>query len=154
VVDLNSSDLELVVDAGGNQTVALRFTNIAIPATATITNAYVQFEADEVTTASCTLTLTGKRVANSTPFATTPFSLSSRARTTSSVTWAPAPWPTAQVAGVDQRTPNLAPIVSEILSQPGWASGNALTLLVNGVGKRTAEAANGTRAPVLVIEYQ
>jgi hypothetical protein len=42
-----SSDLELVNDGSVTQTVGLRFAGHAIPAGATITNAYIQFAADE-----------------------------------------------------------------------------------------------------------
>ena len=41
-MSLGSSDLELVFDSGGNQTVGMRFNAITIPFGATITNAYIQ----------------------------------------------------------------------------------------------------------------
>ena len=67
----------------------------------------------------------------------------------------PAAWPSVGARGADQRTPNLAPVVQEIVARPGWVSGNALVLVVTGTGTRTAEAFEGgaARAPVLHIEY-
>jgi hypothetical protein len=46
-------------------------------------------------------------------------------------------------------------VVQEIVSRPGWVSGNALALLVTGTGERTAESLDGgaLRAPVLHIAY-
>ena len=49
-VALGSSDLELVFDKGGNQTVGMRFRGINVPQGATITKAYIQFQVDEKST--------------------------------------------------------------------------------------------------------
>ena len=46
-VSITSSDLELVFDSS-NQTVGMRFQNVAIPQGAGIVNAYIQFQANEV----------------------------------------------------------------------------------------------------------
>jgi hypothetical protein len=43
---LTSSDLELVYD-GGDQTVGMRFTGVAIPQGTSISDAHVQFQVDE-----------------------------------------------------------------------------------------------------------
>jgi hypothetical protein len=55
--------------------------------------------------------------------------------------------------GADQRTPNLAPVLQEVVDRPGWTSGQAVVLVVSGSGTRVAEAFDGTFAPVLHIEY-
>jgi hypothetical protein len=39
-----------------------------------------------------------------------------------------------------QRTPNLAGLLQEIVSRPGWASGNAIAIIISGTGHRTAES--------------
>ena len=46
-------------------------------------------------------------------------------------------------------------VIQEIVSQPGWASGNALALIVTGTGERVAESRDGAPegAPLLHIEY-
>jgi hypothetical protein len=58
-------------------------------------------------------------------------------------------------AGPDQQTPDLAPVVQEIVSRQGWSAGNALVLIVTGSGKRVAESYNGVAAaaPLLHVEY-
>jgi fibronectin type 3 domain-containing protein len=153
-VDLSSSDLELVTD-GTAQTVGMRFTGVAVPAGATISNAYVQFQVDETPSAATNLTVAGQAVDNPPAFTTAVRNVSSRPRTTAAVGWTPAAWPTIGARGPDQRTPNLASVVQEIVSRQGWAGGNALALIVTGSGRRTAEAfeSGAGLAPVLHIEY-
>ena len=55
----------------------------------------------------------------------------------------------------DQRTPNLAAVLQEVVGSQDWVSGNALALLVTGDGTRVAESFDGgaAKAPVLHIEY-
>jgi hypothetical protein len=67
---------------------------------------------------------------------------------------APA-WTAGSVAAA-QRTPDLAWVVQEVVDRPGWASGNALALLVTGRGHRTAVAYEGgaARAAVLHVDYR
>jgi PKD repeat protein len=152
-VTLTSSDLELVYDSS-NQTVGIRFTNVTVPKNATITGAYVQFEVDEATTGATSLTVAGQAADDPVTFVNTQKrNISSRPRTAASVGWLPPPWQTVQVAGKDQRTPDLSAIVQEIVDRAGWASGNAMVIVVTGTGVRTAESFNGTRAPVLQITY-
>lgn len=45
-------------------------------------------------------------------------------------------------------------IVREIVARPGWSAGNALVVIITGTGKRTAEAFDGTFAPVLHVTYR
>jgi hypothetical protein len=39
-----------------------------------------------------------------------------------------------------QRTPNLAALVQDVVTRPGWTSGNALAFIINGTGHRTSES--------------
>lgn len=57
------------------------------------------------------------------------------------------------VAGPAQRTSDLAAVVGEVVNRPGWASGNALALLITGTADRTAESLEGGTDPVLHIEW-
>ena len=155
----NSSDLELVYDSynsQGNQVVGMRFTGITIPAGAEIIHAYLQFTVDAISTSPTNLMIFGELSTNSQSFSTAPFNVSSRQTTTAQVSWENIPvWSTVGVSGVDQRTPNLSPIFSEITHQQGWASGNPISIIVKGTGKREAVAFDGSSqsAPILVVEY-
>jgi hypothetical protein len=153
-VDLTSSDLELVLD-GSNQTVGLRFNGLTIPPGATITQAYVQFQVDETGSTATSLTIQGQAADQAAAFTSAANNISSRPRTNAAVPWSPPAWTTAGAAGPDQRTPNLAAVVQEIVARPGWSSGNSLVILITGSGRRTAEAFNGApaAAPLLHIEY-
>ena len=152
---VQNPDLDLLVDSGGAQAlVAVRFPSLNIPQGAVIISAWVQFLADESQSEATTLTIQGEDTNTSVPFSATTDNISSRARTSASVPWSPAAW-SAGEAGLNQRTPNLAAIIQEIVSRPAWAPGSALTLLFSGSGKRTAEAFEGSNAgaPLLHIEY-
>jgi len=142
-ISLNSSDLELVFDAGGNQTVGMRFTEIDVPAGATILDASVQFQADETNTDATALTIHGEAADNPSAFTTASSGISSRPTTAVSTSWTPPPWDTIGAAGADQRTPDISAVIQEIVDRPGWASGNALALIVTGTGERVAESYNG-----------
>jgi hypothetical protein len=154
-VSLTSSDLELVTDGTTVQTVGVRFTGVGVPRGATIVRAYVQFETDEVSTGATSLTIRGQAADNPATFTTASNNISSRPRTTASVGWVPPSWPTLQAEGPDQRTPELAAVVQEIVNRPGWASGNAMAFIITGTGRRTAEAIeDGNQAPLLHVEYR
>lgn len=150
---LFSTDLELVYDGGADQLVGLRFTGIGIPAGATITNAYIQFQTDEVSTGSTSLSIRGQAADNPSTFAFSSGDISARPLTAASVAWTPAGWGSVGEAGPDQRTPDLSPILSELLARPGWTAGNAMALIVSGTGERVAESFDGSSPPVLHIEF-
>jgi hypothetical protein len=152
-VYLNSSDLELVFD-GSNQTVGLRFTNVALPKGATITTAYVQFQADESQLELTNLVVQGQAADNAATFTTASLNVSSRPRTTASVAWAPPAWNTVGEAGPNQRTPELKSVIQEIVDRSGWASGNALGILITGTGHRTAEAYEGLPAGAALLHVE
>jgi len=153
-VSLTSSDLELTTDGTKVQTVGLRFTNITVPPGAAITAAWVQFQVDEVSTGATSLRIFGQRDPNPGTFLATSRNLSSRARTDAFVDWVPPSWPTVDLGGADQRTPGLSAIVQEIVGLSGWASGNALALVITGTGRRTAEAFEGSGGSTLHVEYR
>ena len=153
-MSLTSSDLELVYD-GSNQRVGMRFTSVAVPRGATITRAYLQFEADETQSELTNLAIQGQAADNAAVFGSASGNISTRPRTVASVAWSPPAWGLVSEAGPNQRTPELATVVQEIVNRTGWASGNALALIITGTGHRTARAYEGkpTATPLLHIEY-
>ncbi|WP_372882585.1 DUF5011 domain-containing protein, partial [Psychromonas sp.] len=153
---LTSSDLELVLDSNAMQTIGVRFTGLSIPENAFITNAYIQFQADEIDTLSdIQLNIVAHSTSNAPGFTTTNYDMSSRTKTNASVSWAPAAWSTIGEAGEAQRTPDLSAIVQEVVSETGWSSGNAMAFIFTGSGRRVAEAYEGDQAgaPLLHVEY-
>ncbi len=148
----NSSDMELVYD-GHDQIVGLRFLNVSIPPTATITEAYIEFETDDTYNRNpCNLLIHGQAHNNAPAFSTSPRNISDRTPTNSSVTWSPPDW---NQKDEKHRTPNLAAIIQEIIKIPGWNSGNAMVFVIVGEGRRSAESfeEEPANAALLHIEY-
>ncbi len=154
-VSLDSSDLELVFDTQ-NQTVGIRFNGVAIPQGTNIFSAHVQFQVDEVSTGSTTLTIKGEATTNADTFEDEKSNISDRSTTAASVQWIPPSWTVTGEAGADQQTSDITAIIQEIVNQPGWTSGNSLALIITGTGQRIAESYDGDPdgAPLLRILYR
>lgn len=145
-VDWNSSDIEMTTEGGGEQIMGFRFTNVSIPAGAIITGAWMQFTADEANSEATTLTLRGEAADNSAQYQDASFTVSSRTRTTASVNWNVPAWTVLQQKGDPQKSSDIKSVVQEIVNRSGWASGNALSIIINGTGKRVAESQEGATA--------
>ncbi|MEO5759986.1 MAG: metallophosphoesterase, partial [Mesorhizobium sp.] len=154
-ISTNVTDLELGYDGSTAQTVGLRFTGINIPQGAIITSAYVQFQANEVKTSAASLLIQGDNVDDASVFTSVKFNVSSLPKTTASTAWTPDPWIKVGDHGLAERTPDLTPIVQEIVNRSGWAALNDMAFLVSGTGTRTADSYeyNPASAPLLHIEY-
>ena len=126
------------------------------PPGATITSAYVQFQAKK-TVQPVTLTIEGQAADNPGTFLSAAFNIPSRPRTLADVSWTPPPWNVVDQRGPAQQTPDLASVLQEIVDRPLWNSGNALVLIVSGdgtTGNRKAVSFNGTGAePQLHVEF-
>jgi len=131
-VDATSSDLEIPWDHEP-QFIALRFTDVQIPAGATIVEASVQFAVDEVDDHSANpvpVTIVGQAVADAPELVDADFAISGLPQTTASVMWTPGP----SVAEGDQtaaeKTSDIGPVVQEIVGIAGWAAGNHLMIII------------------------
>lgn len=158
--DVGSSDLEMPFESYGTasskQLIGLRFTNVALPKGAVITNAYIQFKADEPNIEPTSLTIRGIDDVNPGTFTLTN-KISTRALVGDSVVWANIPAWAEGDYGVNQRTPNLKNLVQAIIDKAAWAKGNAMGFTISGKeGKRVAESFDKGGAPIpaqLVIDY-
>ncbi len=156
-MDVTSSDLELIED-GEEQVVGLRFESVQIPARGILHSAYIQFTVDETDSEATSLTFRGEMATASTTFTDTDSDISSRTTTSESVVWNNVPaWDTTGEDGIRQRSPSLVSIIEEITAQSGWDSGNPLTFIISGNGKRVAESYDtndsSDGAPVLSLFY-
>ena len=139
----------------GNENDGLRFTNVTIPQGATINSAYLELTARSSTSSSASVRLTGHDVDNSGAFSGVFGDVQSRTRTTAAVTWngvSPA------VGGSVTTFPEMKDIVQEIVDRPGWASGNAMSIIMDNMsGYRYYYSYDGTsdasRRPRLVVDY-
>jgi hypothetical protein len=154
VMSLSSGDLELVWD-GTTQKVGVRFPGMAIPKNAAIRKAYVQFKTDEVWSDPTTLLIHAQAADNPPTFTTAASNISSRPLGTRAAGWTPPIWSVIDEVGPNQRTPNLTRVLSEVVNRPGWASGNAIALVLSGAGHRVAKAfeSDAAGAPVLHVEW-
>jgi type IV pilus assembly protein PilY1 len=151
-----NGDLELIADPGyhgGDQIVGIRFQNINIPNSYAVTNAYIEFTADETNnTNPCNLTIYGEAIDDAPGFGSNDYNISSRTKTSASVSWSPEEWNTYH--GTYQTT-DISAIVQEIVTRAGWAQGNDMVFIIEGTGKRVAESYNGysSKAPLLHVEF-
>jgi Tol biopolymer transport system component len=158
----NSSDLELVhdhIDNGGSQLVGMTFRDITIMPGEVISSAYIEFVCDEIIngTADAYFLIWGHLTPNSNGFIE-PFTISDRPKTDAKVQWEPDPW---NAGGQKIQTVDIAPILQELIDQPGWAAGNAVEIIIGAdpdkpsfTGVRCAESYEGSasNAPLLHIE--
>ncbi|WP_132644050.1 T9SS type A sorting domain-containing protein [Roseivirga ehrenbergii] len=149
-VDLSSGDLELVNETE-NQTVGVYFPNIVVAQGATVSSAFVQFETDETSTGSITITIEGELIANATTFTTAVNNVSSRDRTIADESWSPANWNSGGEIGAAQKTVDISSIIQEIINQGGWSSGNSIVIIFTGPSGNTRIAEVD---PLLVINVE
>ena len=133
--------------------VGLRFRNIEVPPGATITNAYITFQAYTNGSGNASFTIRGQDVGDASSFSTSSGNISGRADTAASVTWNfTNNWST----GSTYNTPDLTTIVKEIVDRGDWDSNNDMVFTLIGSGTRVIRSWNyGSHdsGPVLVIEY-
>jgi hypothetical protein len=141
-----------------NQIVGMRYTQVHIPQGATILDAYLQFTSAATSSVTLDLQVWGQDDDNPAIFTSTAGDISSRPKTSSSVSWAPVPWLAIGDAGPDQRTPNIAVVIQEIVNRPNWVNGSSLVVMItgDGSGSRVAGAhtdSNPGVAPLLHVEF-
>ena len=154
-VRLTSSDLDITETSSREQRIGLRFDGLAIPVGAIIQSATVQFVAEEAHSGATAFEIFGEATDDAAAFSTAAFDVTSRPTTAASALWAPASWLSIGDDGSAQRTTDLSGVLQEIVDRPGWASGQAVALLIQGTGRRVAETYDGSAvdAPLLTIEY-
>lgn len=155
---ITSTDLEFVYDdyVAGDQTIGIRFNNVQIDNSFPVAQAYIQFTVDETVNLNpCHLTIYGQAFDNAESFSLGQYDISSRPTTTASVEWNPPAWTVAGHTDAEQRTPDIASVIQEVVNRPGWVRGNSLVIIITGTGRRTAEAYEGSvsAAPLLHIEF-
>jgi hypothetical protein len=154
-VKTTSRDLELTLEKLENQTVGLRFRALDIPQLATIETAWIQFQADEVSTGASNLILAAEATGDAATFLAATGNVSTRSTTSTTASWSPPDWLVVGEAGPAQRTGDLSAVIQEVIDRGDWSAGNDLAIIVTGTGRRVAEAYDGDflGAPLLHVEY-
>lgn len=149
-----SSDLEMVTDGAYQQTIGLRWDGAAVPRSATIAGAYVQFTAAaQASSESTGLIVRGQASGDAAPFSSATRDVSARARTAAAISWSPPPW-AQDAVGAAQRV-DVTSVVQEIVRRSDWTTGNAIAFIITGSGHRNARSYDGSAsgAPLLHVDY-
>jgi len=136
------------------QRVGVRFTEVAVPSGATITNAYIDFTADSSNSDPATYTVSAENIGDSPEFQSIASNVGSRTKTVNQVVWSNVE---AWEGGSVYSSPDLTDVVQELVNHADWCGGNAMSFILEGsnTGRRVAESYDGApgAAPRIVIEY-
>jgi outer membrane protein assembly factor BamB len=148
-----SSDLELTRDGKNEQLIAIRLHNVPIEPTDEILAAHLRFTVKSPSKETTKLRIRAEAADHAAPLQS---GLAKRPATSHAVAWAPSAWNKRGDDGKDQTSPDLADVVREVVTRPGWRPGNAMVFLIDGTGHRCAWSANGKAdaAPVLELTYR
>ncbi|NNC94027.1 MAG: Ig-like domain-containing protein [Chitinophagales bacterium] len=139
----------------GPYIVGMRFQNINIPSTAVITNAYIEFTSYANHSTGVNLSIYGEL--NATPGTFTDgsgnYDISGRTSTANTTNWdSLEAWQTDSL----YQSPDLTPIVQELIDLPAWSAGNSMVFIIDGgLGKRECYShdLDPAKSPRLVIEF-
>lgn len=139
----------------GRVLTALRFEDLPLASGATIDSAWIQFTANQEGTEPALLTIHGELATAPARLDFNAGNFSSRNRTSASVAWPVEPWFLIGRDGPDQRTPDIAPILREIVGQPEWQRGGDVVLMMEGTGNRVASSASNPNwtPPQLIVHF-
>lgn len=114
---MNLTQTEL--NARSDRLIGFRFLVPDLPQGATIETARIQFKSGTASTGAVNLTIEGEDADAAAAFTTGASDITNRVKTTANVVWATPEWATA-AQGDDRRTPDLSPIVQEIVDRVGF----------------------------------
>jgi len=146
---LHDADLDL--REGRN--VGLMFLNLEVENEAKIASAFIEFHAKSDKHDTCQLRITCDSNANPRQFDNEPFNVQDRFRHKTAIPWHPNSWP----AGSVQRTPELAPLVQEVVNGGLWHSGNHICFVIEGlIGHRNVWSYDGNPelCPILCVKVE
>lgn len=138
-----------------SQVVGLRFTDLEIPRSAQILGAYVEFAAHEPVTRTSSLTIRAQAVDDAPAIASTDGATPVlRPLTTAGVSWSPSARGSTLMEEEAERTPDLAAMLQEIVSRPGWTPGNAVVLVFTRTGDGAPFDGGQDEAPQLRVDFR
>ncbi|MFK7924045.1 MAG: Ig-like domain-containing protein, partial [Bacteroidia bacterium] len=139
LMDLRNEALAMI-DKNGSQQIGLRFERPNIFPGASITDAYIQYTADTIQTASTLLFFEVENAFPSAAFSNQANDVSSRSYQTGIVSWNVPAWSNVGDATTDQQTPDLTSQIDQYINNPAYQFNQAITYRVSGSGLRTARA--------------
>jgi hypothetical protein len=147
----NSSEIDLGFEdsSGAFTIVALRFQLDSVSRSATINTATIQFVAAQSDAGALNLVIDAHKSPNAPARDESRLDdIATRVRTSAQVKWSIAAWNGGE-AELAQRTPDLAPILSEVISQPEWIAGAYVLIVLtepthSGFSRQAHRSANIT----------
>jgi len=139
----------------GQQTIGLRFRDVAIPQGATITSAVIEFVSAQSSSTPFVngLTIQGFDTDDAPAFSASAADITGRSGTAASVNWMPDAWSDGQVV----QTTDIKTLVQAIVDRSGWCGNNAMGFRISGndLVNRVAHSFDGNPefAPVLRVTY-
>ena len=164
-MDITSSDLEIPYEDSGTpatdeQLIGMRWI-VPIAKDFVVGKAYVEFELKETkgstNTVPVNVIIEGQLLANAPAFTTAAKDITNRTRTQAQVKWT---IPTGMAVGARFQTPDISSIIKEIINQDGWASGNALVIILRddksapSTGLRCVHSYDGNVAGAPLLHIQ
>lgn len=164
----DASEISGVVNTNANQVIlsqgtntvysGFRYQDINIPQGAVITRAFVRFTSAGLNTTTTHFTIAAHATGNASEFSSASNNISSRPRSVNQVIWDSAnAWPNFDD---NINTPDITPIIQEIVNRPDWCGGNSLALILEttnmaaGSNRQAFSDDDGSsRSPQLVITY-
>jgi hypothetical protein len=148
-MQLASHDLDIGQRAG--KPVGLRFTGLEVPDGATITGAYIEFQAKRSGARPADITIAIEDTTDAAAFGCGQGSIAKRDYLDQTTDWTPERW----VKGEFFRTADLAATIAALVGTDGLDADDALAFRFEGMGERTAWSFDGKGAPArLVIEFE
>ena len=155
-----SGDLDTPRSNSGPQKVGMRFRDIDIPKDSRIRSAYLELDVkeryDDYADDNLVLRIDGEDDDDAKEFKNNDDDITDRDTTSAHVDWDDVPDPPA---GTIVTTPDLSPIVQEIVEIGGWEAGNDLVLMMraaSGDGRRSFKTRDKTSStqPRLTVEFE
>lgn len=150
-MSLTSVDLDML----SSSTNGMRFQSLNLPRNTTILEAKLIFNARTTQSGAVSHIYRGELSGDAATFGSTANNISSRPLTAASVTHSSVP---AWTLDQQFESPDLTPIIQEIVNQSGWDIGHDLAIIqtASGTGNREAKTADQSAAvsPILKIKVQ
>ena len=157
LVTLNTNNLKISEGTNPVHT-GLRFQDLNIPQGAVITRAFMRLTSQGLNTSATEISIRAELSNDSTTFETSNANISSRPVTANNIDWnEDNDWP---ISGELISTPDISPVIQEVVDQAGWCGSNSLNIIMESVGLTSAssrqitayDTGNGL-APQIIIEY-
>ena len=140
----------------GEKMTGILFKNSGIPKNATIDSAFIQFTADNTNQGAITLPIRGELTPSPAAYTSTAGNLTARTDLTAPVNWSPPDWDTIGAESTAQKTNNLKPIITEIISLEDWNENGTISIILdftNSKRRAVSYDINPAQAPKLYVYY-